>query len=266
MDVPQESIVTVARWGPLAVLAGLALAFVAFVVRSALRAPPRTARVEKVGGSVLLSRTAMEYGLWVFGPVTRAAIRLEIHPDTLSWTSLALQLAAAVLVARGSFGAGGALLALGAACDAADGAVARGRGMASEAGEVLDAAVDRWAEMAVFFGLAWYYRTLWPGFLLAVAACAGAVMVSYTRAKAEASGVDAGGGLMQRHERAVWLSLATLGSSLWDAWHPAAPGERALHLPVLVALAAIAVLANRTGWARLQRTRRALRTGERRSG
>jgi phosphatidylglycerophosphate synthase len=257
--VPQELAIAVARWGPLAVLAGFSLAFVAFAVRSALRGPQRSERVEKVGASVLLSRYAMEYGLWVFGPVTRAAIRLGIHPDAFSWASLLLQIGAAAFFARGSFGLGATLLIMGAACDAVDGAVARGRGVASDAGEVLDAAVDRWAEMAVFSGFAWYYRSLWPGFLLAVAACAGAVMVSYTRAKAEAYGIRATRGLMQRHERAVWLSVATLGSSIAESWHPTPAGELALHAPVLVALGVIAVLGNWTGWARMQLTRQELR-------
>jgi CDP-diacylglycerol--glycerol-3-phosphate 3-phosphatidyltransferase len=261
--VPRELDVAVARWGPLAAIAVCSLAFAAFAARSALLGRPRSARVEKAGGSVLLSRTAMEFGLWAFGPVTRAAIRLEVHPDALSWASLLLQLGAAVLVAGGAFGAGAVLLGLGAACDAADGAVARGRGMASEAGEVLDAAVDRWAEMAVFFGFAWYYRSLWPAFLLAVGACAGAVMVSYTRAKAEGYGIDAAGGLMQRHERAVWLTVATVVSSAWDAWQPPPGGGPALHGPVLAALGVIAVLGNWTGWARMQATRRALRERER---
>jgi CDP-diacylglycerol--glycerol-3-phosphate 3-phosphatidyltransferase len=131
--------------------------------------------------------------------------------------------------------------------------------MASDAGEVLDAAVDRWAEMAVFLGLAWYYRSIWWGFILAAGACVGAVMVSYTRAKAEAFGIDATLGLMQRHERAVWLSVATLGSSIWEAWSPTPAGEFVFHTPVLVALAFIAALANWTGWMRMQHTRRELR-------
>jgi len=264
--VPQEWVAAVARWGPVAVVGVFSLALVAFVVRTAIRGPPRTARVERAGGSVLLSKYAMEYGLWVFGPVTRTAIRLEIHPDALSWGSLLLQLASAAALAEGAFGLGGVLLALGALCDAADGAVARARGMASDAGEVLDAAVDRWAEMSVFFGLAWYYRPLWPGFLLAVGACAGAVMVSYTRAKAEAFGIPVTRGLMQRHERAAWLSVATVGSSIWDAWHPAPAGALAPHTPVLVVLGLIALLGNWTAWGRIQLTRQELRRRERREG
>jgi CDP-diacylglycerol---glycerol-3-phosphate 3-phosphatidyltransferase len=248
-----------ARWGPVLVTACLVAAFLAFAVRSAVMGRPRTARVEKAGGSVLLSKYVMEYGLWVFGPVARTAIRLEISPDVFTWASLVLQLAAAFLVAAGWFGVGACVLVAGAMCDALDGAVARGRGIASDAGEVLDAVIDRWAEMALFFGYAWYYRTIWWGFILAVGACAGAVMVSYTRAKAEAYGIDAAMGLMQRHERAAWLAVATLGASMWEAWRPTPAGELVFHTPVLVTLGIIAGLANWTGWLRAQYARQELR-------
>ncbi len=257
--MPAEWLPVVARWGPVFLLAAFALPFVAFAIRSAVRGRPRSGRVEKAGGSVLLSKYAMEYGMWIFGPVTRTAIRLEVHPDVFSWTSLVLQCAAALLFANGWVGAGAGLLIAGAACDAFDGAVARARGLASDAGEVLDAAVDRWGEMAVFFGLAWYYRPIWWGFILAIGACAGAVMVSYTRAKAEIFGVDAAKGLMQRHERAVWLAAATLGSAIWEAWRPTPAGEFAFHTPVLVALGVMAGLANWTAWLRMQLTRDELR-------
>jgi len=234
-------------------------AFVLFALKSAIQGRPHTARVEKSGGSILLSKYMMEYGLWIFGPVTRTAIRLEVHPDFFSWASLVLQLGAALCIADGRFGVGAWILVFGAVCDALDGAVARARGLASDAGEVLDAAVDRWAEMAVFFGYAWYYRSIWWGFILAIGACAGAVMVSYARAKAESFGIDAAMGLMQRHERAVWLAVATLGSAIWELARPTPAGEFTFHTPVLVALGVIAVLANWTGWLRTQYTRQELR-------
>ncbi len=234
------------------------LGLAAFAVRSAVRGRPRSERVERLGGSPVLGKYLMEYGLWMFGPVERAAVRAKVHPDAFSWASLALQVAAAPLLGIGAFGLGGWLLVFGAACDAVDGAVARARGMASDAGEVLDAVVDRWGELAVFFGYAFYYRGVWWAFLLAGAACAGAVTVSYARAKGEIYRVQAGGGLMQRHERAVWLAVATIFSALWELWRPSA--DFALHPPVLVALAAVAVLANWTGWSRTAAIRRELRT------
>jgi CDP-diacylglycerol--glycerol-3-phosphate 3-phosphatidyltransferase len=247
------------RWGPLVLAGFFVAAFVAFALKSVLQGRPQTARVEKAGGSVLLSKYVMEYGLWVFGPLTRTAVQLGLHPDVFSWASLVLQFGAALLVANGKFGLGAWVLVFGAFCDALDGAVARARGVASDAGEVLDAAIDRWAEMAVFFGYAWYYRHIWWGFFLATGACAGAVMVSYARAKAESFGVDAAMGLMQRHERATWLAVATLVSSLWEIWRPSPVGEFAYHTPVLVVLGMIAVFANWTGWIRTQHTRQELR-------
>jgi phosphatidylglycerophosphate synthase len=246
-------------WGPLLLTAIFLGAFVLFGLKTAIQGRPHTARVEKAGGSILLTKYMMEYGLWIFGPVTRTAIRLEVHPDAFSWASLFLQLVAALFIANGSFGVGGWILVFGAICDAIDGAVARARGLASDAGEVLDAAVDRWAEMAVFFGFAWYYRSIWWGFILAVGACCGSIMVSYARAKAESFGIDAAMGLMQRHERAAWLAVATLGSAVWELWRPTPVGLFAFHTPVLVALGVIAVLANWTGWIRTQYTRQELK-------
>ncbi len=242
---------------PLLVLVALFAGGMAiFAVRTALGRGPRTDRVERQGGTVVLGKWIMEFGLWMWRPAERAAVRLGIHPDAISWSSLLLQLAAGLALALGAFGAAGWMLTLGAICDALDGAVARARNMASPSGELLDAAVDRWGETAVFLGYAWYYRGLWWGFLLSGAALAGAFMVSYARAKGEAAGVDARMGLMQRHERAVLLILSTVGSALWDAARPAA--GFALHAPVLVALAAIALLANRTGWQRTAFARREL--------
>lgn len=232
---------------PLLVVTALFMAgLVTFSVRSAVYGRPHSERVAKQGGSFLLGEYLMEYGLWMFRPIARVCIRLHIHPDVLSWTSLGLHLVAAAALAKGLFGLGGWILIFGAACDALDGAVARATGKASDSGEVLDAAIDRIAEMAVFFGYAWYFRNDPLGFGLCAAACIGSVMVSYARAKGESMGIDAKMGLMQRHERAVYLSVSALISSVvaWY-WEPGDPHPR--HYVVLVALALVAVFSNLTG-------------------
>ncbi len=235
----------------LASLAGLfVVALGAFALKAALAGRPQSKRVTDQGTTSVLGTYFMEYGLWVFRPAVRACVWLGVRPDTLSWTSLVLQLGAAVAVAAGWFALGGWALVVGAMCDSLDGGVARERGLASDAGEVLDAAVDRWAEMAIFFGFAYYYRNDPLGFVLAAAACAGAVMVSYARAKGEAMGVQARMGLMQRHERAAYLCLSTVLSPLLARWwEPEAAHPR--YPLVLAALALIAVLANATA---IQRT------------
>ena len=81
--------------------------------------------------------------------------------------------------------------------------VARARGTASDAGELIDAAVDRYAEIATFAGIAAYYRAYPPGFWLALASLGGALLVSYARAKGEISGIDARMGAMNRGERGI---------------------------------------------------------------
>ena len=231
---------------PLVVLVSTFLVgLLGFAVKTAIAGRPRTERVTRQGGTILLGEYLMEYGLWLFRPITRACIRLNLHPDVLSWTSLGLQLAAAGAIAIGNFGLGGWLLLFGAMCDSLDGAVARARGLSSDSGELLDATVDRWSEMAVFFAFAWYYRNMPLGFVVSAGSCIGAVMVSYARAKGESMGIDLKIGLMQRHERAVYLCGATLISAIgvWF-WEPDDPHPR--HYVVLAALALIAILSNAT--------------------
>jgi CDP-diacylglycerol--glycerol-3-phosphate 3-phosphatidyltransferase len=239
-------------------LSAFLLALVAYVIRGAVRGRIRTERVMKQGGTVLLGEYFMEYGYWVFSPLSRALVRWKVHPDVLSWSSLVLHCVAALAIGGGFFGLGAWLLLFGAMCDALDGTVARARGVASDAGEVLDAAIDRVAEMVVFFGYAYYYRTEPLGFVLCALACVGAVMVSYARAKGEAMGIDAKMGLMQRHERAAYLVVATLFSSLLTYfWEPGTAEPR--HYLVLAALGLIALLANLTGIQRIAFVRAELR-------
>jgi phosphatidylglycerophosphate synthase len=244
---------------PLVALFGVVLvAFGGFAVRTALYGRPHTPRVVKQGGTPLLGEYFMEFGLWLMKPLTGFLIRWKVSPDSLSWASLCIQLVGCWAIAVGNFGLGGWLLAIGAAFDALDGAVARARGISSDAGEVLDAAVDRWAEMAAFLAYGWYYRNDPLGYWLAGAALVGAVMVSYARAKGESFGIDAKMGLMQRHERSVYLCTATIFSAM-VSWHfePGVAFPR--HYLVLIALGLIALFANITGVQRTFFIRRELR-------
>ena len=244
----------------------LALTLGVFLARPGARGHKRSARVAQAGESFLLSASLMEYGLWLAGPFARLATRLGLSPDLLSWGSLVFHFAAAAALAGGRFSPAAWLLVLGGACDSLDGSVARARGLASDAGEVLDAAIDRWAEMAVFFGLAYHYRASDLGMGLSLFAAAGAVMVSYTRAKAQAMGVGSSGGFMQRHERAVYLIAAVLAAALLEAYggsQARVPVEGfplpLADWPVLAALAVIGFFATVASLQRTARTREVLR-------
>jgi phosphatidylglycerophosphate synthase len=249
-------------WPPVVAVLTLVLgALVVYAVQTARTGLVTTERGRKAGGSAVLSAFFVEYGLWLFRPAVRLLVRLGVHPDHLSWSSWWLHLLAAVALSQGAFAFAGWVLLLGAICDSLDGSVARARGLSSDAGEVLDAVIDRWAEMVVFFGYAWFYRDYAPGFVVALGACAGAVMVSYTRAKGEILHIDAAMGLMQRHERATYLIAATIFSSLIELRWPSMPaGTPARHWLVLAALALMAVAANGTAIVRARHIRAVLRT------
>jgi CDP-diacylglycerol--glycerol-3-phosphate 3-phosphatidyltransferase len=243
-------------WGvPVSAFTVFVGAFVLFGVRSAIWGVPSHPRVKNMGSAVL-GQYFLEYAYWLFEPAVKVALALRLTPDVLSYLSLGLHFAAALALGNGAFALGGWFLVTGAICDALDGSVARALKISSDAGEVLDAVIDRWAEMAVFFGYAWYFRDDFLGFIAAAGACMGAIMVSYTRAKGEILGVEAKLGFMQRHERATYLVAATILSALWHVYHPQ-PHPR--HMLVIGTLIAIAVLGNWTGVLRTAFIRRELR-------
>lgn len=228
----------------------------AYAVRLAARGPARSERVEREereGKSALLAKGAMEMFHWVLAPIGTLCVRLGISANAVTFGSLVLGLAAGVAIAAGHFGAGGLLAGLGAAGDALDGVVARASKSASDAGEVFDAAVDRYTEMALLGGIAVYMRDVVALLVLALLAVAGAFMVSYSTAKAEALHVTPPRGSMRRSERAVCLVLGT-------ALVPFATlfGARFHDVPVVAALVLIAVASNVSAVRRLAAIARAV--------
>jgi CDP-diacylglycerol--glycerol-3-phosphate 3-phosphatidyltransferase len=242
-------------------LAGALLALAIGYARRVARAGAfRHARVDRAGGSPLLAKSAMEMGYWALRPVARACVAARVTANAISWASLLLAAAAGLALAFGRFGLGAALGAFSAACDALDGMVARDTGTASDAGEVLDATIDRYAELLFLGGIALHERTSLAATLLALTALAGAVMVSYSTAKAEALSVEPPRGAMRRQERAVYLVLgvalvppaaAAVARTALPAW----TGE----LPLYLALALVGVVGNASAIRRLRAVAFALR-------
>jgi len=202
-------------------------------------------RVKKEPGSVFLSRFFIEFGYWCFEPLERLCLRLQITPNQLTAGSLACSVGGAAAFAVGRFTIGGWLVIACAILDALDGMVARTRGTASDAGELLDAAVDRYAEIATFAGIAAYYRSYPLGFWLALGSLAGALLVSYARAKGEISGIDARMGSMNRGERAVYIGSAGVLSPYLAQLSERGVAHPAFYL-MLGTLLLVAVMANIT--------------------
>lgn len=139
--------------------------------------------------------------------------RLGLTPNALTVIGSLLTASVGVLIAQGWFVAAGVCLWLFSATDTLDGALARATGRVTVFGAFLDSVCDRYAEAAVFFGIAWYYQaTVNPrGVALTYLALVGSLMVSYARARAEGVGLQAAEvGWFQRPERIVLLGVGLL--------------------------------------------------------
>ncbi|HUW01139.1 MAG TPA: CDP-alcohol phosphatidyltransferase family protein [Acidimicrobiales bacterium] len=149
-------------------------------------------------------------------PVGATIRRTGISADHLTGLGVVMAGAAAVAIANGALRAGVLLLALTALPDVLDGAVAKASGTASPRGAFFDSVMDRISDALLLGGVAWYLSTTEPGriSMLPVAVMAGSLLVSYERAKAEALGFDAKGGLMERAERLLALGVGLLFDSL----------------------------------------------------
>ena len=223
-----------------------------FELKSRISGRPVDADVERRSASRLLGRYLRHYLMWVLRPYERALIKLGVSPNQITFASLITAVASGWAVATGHFALGGWLYLFTGILDIFDGRVARATNKVSPGGAFFDSVMDRYAELMVFFGFAYFYRASWVMFLV-FAAALGSVMVSYTRARAESVGVpDANIGTMQRPERLFYMGVVTCLSPIPEAllghgsW-PAFP-------PVIIALGLLALSANVTAVRRILHT------------
>jgi phosphatidylinositol phosphate synthase len=194
----------------LLVSVGSAGVLAAYAVRVATHGRVENVRLERVRGTRLLGRYPIEAFHWVASVVGRMLARTPVKPDTLTMVSLALTALTLPLVATGHFEAAGAVLLFGSSFDVLDGIVARERGVAGEAGEMLDSVVDRYADAACLIGLGLFYRDSAWKLGVIFSALLGSTMVSYVRAKAEKFRLSLPDTTMRRAERVVYLSGALI--------------------------------------------------------
>lgn len=154
-------------------------------------------------------------GRYLSWPIDRLADVLAptgIHPNVITWAALISNLVAGIFFAKGEFAAAGGMIILAGLCDLLDGPVARRQKRVSLFGAFLDSILDRYADLLLFLGLLVYYalvnRFLYA--MLAGAAMAGAVMVSYAKARAESLVPTAEIGFWERPERLVLMILGAL--------------------------------------------------------
>ena len=134
--------------------------------------------------------------------------RTPLTPNQVTVVGVALTFFASGLAAFGQLRWAGIVLIFAGTCDILDGALARITKASYPYGAFLDSTLDRYAEGAVYLGLAAYFVTVdgplqrWL-VLATMAALAGSFLVSYVRARAQSLGFTCKSGLFQRPERVV---------------------------------------------------------------
>jgi len=216
-----------------------------FAVYAALRGTPRSPRLDKLSRSAVVPRFILEYGLWQLRFHVRVLRRLGFTPDLITLLSLLFAVVGAVLIASGRMGLGGWSMFLAFICDAYDGMLARELGLSSARGEFLDSVIDRYADAVIGLGFLYYYRDDPVGAAACGAYLVGSSVMGYAKAKGELNGVDPNVGIMQRHERAVYLGGSTVLAPFVAALLEPGAAHPRYHL-VLVALVLVAFFTNVT--------------------
>jgi CDP-diacylglycerol--glycerol-3-phosphate 3-phosphatidyltransferase len=149
--------------------------------------------------------------LRLIDPVADWLVARGVHPNTVTVVGTLCTVTGGIIYATGHIKTGGWFLGLTALFDVLDGTVARRSNTSSVFGAFLDSSLDRLADGFVLGGLAVFYATSpihgsVPLMITALLGLIGAFLTSYTRARAEALGLDAKVGLLQRPERVVLLS------------------------------------------------------------
>jgi CDP-diacylglycerol--glycerol-3-phosphate 3-phosphatidyltransferase len=164
-------------------------------------------------------------------------IESRLTPNAISLTGFALNLAAAALIVGRYFFLAGIAFIVGSIMDTLDGRYSRMSGKGSLFGAFLDSTLDRIEEGIVLAAVAGYFAAEGRDFAAAmcVVAVLGSLMVSYTRARAEALGVECKVGLATRPVRVVILSIGLIFAK------GAEIGDFELLAPAVYAIAALTI-------------------------
>jgi len=178
-------------------------------------------------------------------PLARGALRIGLTPDSVTVIGTTASVVGALtLFPTGHLWYGALVVWFFVLADMLDGAMARERGYGTRLGAVLDATCDRIGDGAVFCGLLWWIAFEMHDKPLAIATLICLVtsqVISYVKARAEASGLNADGGIIERPER---LIIVLVGAGFSDL--PVHPLPLALPIAMwLLAVASIITLGQR---------------------
>src|SRR5262245_25163898 len=233
------------------------IGLIVFSVRSAIWGVKHDRDIEASGRSLLIGSYLRNYFSWLIRPLWWLVLASGISPNGVTVVATLTGVASGVAVALGRFALGGWLFILSGILDTLDGKLARVRHSVTPAGAAFDSLLDRYADGAVLFGLAIYFRNSWT-LVPVLAAIFGTSMVPYVRAKAESFGVPMKEGLMQRPERVFTLGFTVMASPMVEAFFP----TTGVHSPqrlAAIGIVLLAVTSNMTALGRIARLLTALR-------
>ena len=252
---------TAQHWMPLAPAVVVTLYFVvgliAFSIRSAIWGLTHDRDIEASGRSILIGVYLRNYFSWVVRPLWLLVLASGISPNGVTVVATMAGCASGVAAAVGRLSLAGWLFILSGILDTLDGKLARARNLVTPAGAAFDSLLDRYADGAVLFGLAIYFRNTWA-VVPTLAAIFGTSMVPYVRAKAESMGVAMKDGLMQRPERIFTLGVAVMASPMVEALLPT-PSAHTPQRLAAIGLVFLAITSNATAIGRIVRLLAALR-------
>lgn len=164
----------------------------------------------------MISRLRPTVGRILTEPIVRLTVKIGLTPNSLTLIGFLLNAITAWVLATGHLFAGGFLVLFSGWFDMLDGALAKMTGKTTRFGAFLDSTIDRLSEAVLFLGLIIFYigQNGTTEIVLIYIAIVGSLMVSYTRARAEALGFAGEIGLLARPERVVLLALGLILSQV----------------------------------------------------
>ncbi len=141
---------------------------------------------------------------------------LKINPNSLTFIGFLITILASIYLARGKFTQAGLVIILAGIFDMLDGRVARITNSVTKFGAFFDSVLDRYSDIAMFLGLMIYYSKgqRLTYMVLSGVVMTGAVMTSYTRARAESLIPLCKVGFMERPERIVLMIIGALANRM----------------------------------------------------
>lgn len=146
---------------------------------------------------------------WILNKIASFLAFFRLTPNVLTIAGVFLNAIVAVVILEGRFFLAGWLYLAVSMTDLLDGILARQKNMTSRFGGFLDSVMDRFGDAAIFTGLLLHYTIVHniPCVLITVAALCGAMITSYTRARAEVMIPKCKVGFMERPERVFLLAI-----------------------------------------------------------